>query len=311
MNHLPLKIALMTLLLMTGCNRKYVLNEEQKRLPLTNEFSDYWFQGKAELTSYDLSQARYGELHEGHAVLIFVTEDFSFSKHVKLDRPQQNPEDALKVMKLNFTKKFNTGIYPYSIMQSIFTPLNTEQFPYSLKISSSSQEWCGHTYSNMNLEDDDYLYTGESYFESEVSTRSNLKKVMVEDEVWTRLRLDPSRLPVGEFEIIPSPIFSRLRHADLDVQNASAALEEQVIDSLGAVMTYTLKYAAIPRTLSINFEKDFPYEIISWEETQRSGFGPNAKELTTKGVRKKTVLLDYWAKNAVQDSIYRRQLDLP
>lgn len=45
--------------------------------PLENAgFRRSWFSGEAELNRYRLSQARYGELHEGEAVLIFVTEEF-------------------------------------------------------------------------------------------------------------------------------------------------------------------------------------------------------------------------------------------
>ncbi|MGB2691994.1 MAG: septum formation inhibitor Maf, partial [Thermodesulfobacteriota bacterium] len=43
----------------------------------SEEFKAYWYDGKAEITSYKLEQARYGELHEGYAVMVFVTEDFS------------------------------------------------------------------------------------------------------------------------------------------------------------------------------------------------------------------------------------------
>lgn len=41
-----------------------------------DQFGEYWFQGKAEISSYDLTQYRYGEAREGEAVMIFVTEDF-------------------------------------------------------------------------------------------------------------------------------------------------------------------------------------------------------------------------------------------
>ena len=43
----------------------------------TSDFSSYWYDGKAELTSYSLVQNRYGELHKGHAVMVYVSEDFS------------------------------------------------------------------------------------------------------------------------------------------------------------------------------------------------------------------------------------------
>ena len=57
----------------------------QDRVAYSQAFRDYWYDGKAEITSYALQQARYGELHTGEAVLVFVTEPFSKSKQVKLD----------------------------------------------------------------------------------------------------------------------------------------------------------------------------------------------------------------------------------
>ena len=52
-------------------------NQAQVNHSLNPKFGDYWYQGKAELASYDLNQSRYGEIRNGHAVLIFLTEDFS------------------------------------------------------------------------------------------------------------------------------------------------------------------------------------------------------------------------------------------
>ena len=105
------------------------------------QFDDYWYAGDAEITSYTLSQDRYGEIHDGQAVLVFVTEPFSPSANTKADRPDNK---SVSVLKLNYTKKFNTGVYPYSMMNSTFFPIDNGQ--HSMKISSSSQEWCGHTY---------------------------------------------------------------------------------------------------------------------------------------------------------------------
>ncbi len=49
----------------------------------TDKLSDYWYQGKAEITSYTLLQNRYKDVHPGSAVLVFVTEDFLTDKQVK------------------------------------------------------------------------------------------------------------------------------------------------------------------------------------------------------------------------------------
>jgi hypothetical protein len=37
---------------------------------IATDFEKYWFNGEAELSSFQLTQARYGELREGKAVMI-------------------------------------------------------------------------------------------------------------------------------------------------------------------------------------------------------------------------------------------------
>ena len=110
------------------------------------DFKTYWYQGKAELTRYVLSQARYGDLHGGEAVLIFVTEDFLPKVQVKQERG--DAPDALSVLKLNAYRRFYTGIYPYTIMTSSFTPVVPPRAPV-LKVSTTVQEWCGQAYTTL------------------------------------------------------------------------------------------------------------------------------------------------------------------
>ena len=58
------------------------LNPE--KVNLSNEFKSYWFDGKAEISTYSLSQSRYGEMRSGQLVSIFVTEDFLKKEQVNL-----------------------------------------------------------------------------------------------------------------------------------------------------------------------------------------------------------------------------------
>jgi len=51
------------------------------------QFEDYWFNDTAEITHYQLELMRSGEVHPGHAVLIFVTEPFTTRKQIKADPP--------------------------------------------------------------------------------------------------------------------------------------------------------------------------------------------------------------------------------
>jgi hypothetical protein len=275
----------------------------------SEEFKAYWYDGKAEITSYKLEQARYGELHEGYAVLVFVTEDFSKSKQVKLDNPQNANGDDVKVLKLNRIKKFDTGIYRYSLMDSVFTPIYIGEYPNTLKVTSSSQEWCGNTFTQLNLDDNGYEVRSFSYFESQGDTKFNLQQEILEDELWVRIRLAPESLPVGRIKIIPATMASRLTHKELKVEIAEASLVENSKDS--NLMDYKLVYDDSGRAMEITFSKKFPYEILSWEETYKSGFGNNAKTLTTKATKNKMLITDYWNKNKTVDHELRKKLGLP
>lgn len=274
------------------------------------DFGGYWYQGKAEISSYQLSQARYGEMRQGEAVLIFVTEDFSKEKQVKLDYPGRNPADAVNVLKMNFTKRFDTGIYPYSMMLSTFTPVESvpSKSPATIKISTSSQEWCGHTFSQLNLSEKGYRSEIRSYFESEGDVNSELGNHLSEDELWTAIRLNPLELPTGNTKLIPSTFAARLLHFDLDAQEAELKLEKHPENR--AHMLYSIYYPEMDRTLKITFQQAFPHTIVAWEETYKDGFGPNAAKLTTRARILEQRLLPYWSMNSNSDSHLREELGL-
>lgn len=276
--------------------------------PQQATFGDYWYQGKAEVTSYRLKQARYGESHEGDAVLIFVTEDLSRSKQVKLDNPEAAGTDGVKVLKLNATKNFTTGIYPYSLMASVFAPVDRSTDPRALKVTLSMQEWCGQAFVQMNLRGAAYAVQQNSYFESEGDKTVEVEAAIPEDELWTTIRQNPEALPTGSVRLIPGVMIQRLKHSPWVVQTAEAMLMENPADA--ALKVYTVRYPTMNRSLSIHYRSAFPYEIESWEETYPDGFGKNAKTLTTTATLNKRVLVDYWTRNHGADAGWRTQLGL-
>ncbi|MEQ8519387.1 MAG: hypothetical protein RLN79_02885 [Cytophagales bacterium] len=268
---------------------------------ITTVDMNYWYQGKAELNSYDLKQSRYGEIHKGHAVLIFVSEPFNTEKQVKADRPANSP--STNVLKLNFTKKFSTGIYPYSLMSSVFTPINQNEYSNTLKVSTTNQDWCGHTFMQLNLDKDKYRIEQFSYFESEGDKQTEIKKVLLEDEIWNLIRLQSGNLPEGNLEIYPSTQFIRLKHKKNEIVRARAKLQKS-----NKINTYTLEYE--DRSLSIDFSSDPPFKILGWTETYLNNEGAETENLTTTATLKETIMLDYWNKNSVADSVYRAMLGL-
>jgi hypothetical protein len=262
---------------------------------LSKEFNNYWFNGEAEITSYKLEQARYGEMRDGKAVLVFVTEDFLPISQVKADTYSKK---NTSVLKLNATKNFNTGIYPYSIMQSTFYPVANNQ--HAIKISTSIQEWCGHVYVQLNNRED-FDISSYSYFASEADRNFSVKKAVTENELWTKLRINPSELPIGKLEIIPSLEYLKLTHKPLKAYSAQASKKEG---------TYTLYYPELNRTLNIHFNTAFPYNILGWEETYPNGYGASAKTLTTKATKLESIKSAYWSKNNNSDEDLREILKL-
>lgn len=262
---------------------------------LSQEFKDYWYAGTAEITSYKLEQARYGEIRPGTAALIFVTEDFLPEIQVKADRSNAS---NVPIMKLNRTKKFNTGIYPYSVMTSTFHPVAKKD--HAIKISQSMQEWCGHQYAQLNNRGK-FEVTSHSYFQGEADTNFSIDKGILENELWTLLRIAPEELPTGNIEVIPNLEFVRMRHVSLKAYVAKATK---------TASTYTIEYPELKRSLTINFSESFPYTIEGWEETFISGFGPRAKEMTTKATRLKRIQSAYWGKNSNADEHLRAKLGL-
>ncbi len=283
---------------------------KQKAEPPSEEFTKTWYAGKAELSSFTLQQARYGEIRNGEAVLIFVTEDFSGDKLVKLDAPE-NSSDKIRVLKMNMAKKFVTGIYPYSMMLSVFSPVSKNGEEKTIKTSCTSQEWCGHSFSQLKLSGNSYNWQLHSYFEKEGEQDKKIDAVLLEDELWSRIRLNPATLPQGNIDVIPGLFWQRLSHTEMNNQNAVLTLSksDSIVNENNA-RVYTLFFPKDNRTLQIYFQPAFPHQILGWQESYPDGFGNNKKMLTTKALLKKTIWLDYWKHNALSDSIYRDTLQL-
>lgn len=267
---------------------------------LSTSFKKYWYAGKAEITSYTLQQARYGELRDGNAVLIYVTEPFLADKQVKADTENT---DNIPVLKLNKTKNYLTGIYPYSIMTSNFYPVYDNN--HALKISFSAQEWCGQVYAQLNNKEK-FEISSHSYFESEADQKISLDKAILEDEIWNKIRINPDSLPIGKLQIIPSFEYIRLLHKELKEYNAIAKIK---IDE-NRISSYSIDYPELERKLTINFTTDFPHSIESWSETTKSGYGTGAKEITTTAKKIKRIITPYWQQNKNSDLFLRDSLGL-
>jgi hypothetical protein len=121
------------------------------------QFDRHWYDGKAELDGYRLVVSRYGENRSGTAVMVFVTEPFSESMRVKMDDADANPGDTFTALKLNLVRDFQTGVYDYNTMVSVFARAETME---PVKVSFSSAEWCGQTVDLRSADNECFVIAG-------------------------------------------------------------------------------------------------------------------------------------------------------
>ena len=250
-----------------------------------SDWNAYWYAGDAEINSYALTQTRYGEARTGDATLIFVTEPFSQKKQVKLDNGDAAGDDKVSVLKLNAVRKFPTGIYDYSMMTSVFTPVSLDRFPHTIKATCSSQEWCGQSFTQLNHTGGKYRVRQYSYFESEGDEDRQVDDALLEDELFTRLRIDPATVPTGTVELIPNLFHGRFTHDEIAPKQARIRLEQGETTN-----RLVVEYLHLDRTLRIEVSKAFPYTIEGWEEQ-------GARGAATATLRKR-LKTPYWGQNA-------------
>ena len=299
---LPLLFAIaISMFLLATCAAGPASDQDRIPEPASKEFSDYWYQGTSELNRYELAQARYGELRNGDAVLVFVTEDFLTKEQVKSEGGSKGPRTS--ALKTNMLERFNTGIYDYSIMTSVFSPVDGSPV---LKVTATVQDWCGQAFSQVNRRDGGYHLESRSYFESEGDTDTELGDAVLEDGLWNRIRTAPSTLPMGEVSMLPSVRYLRLMHEPGIAVRANAALVVK-----GDSSAYRMTFPSLDRTVEIRFATAFPHAVQGWSETRPDGSGPNARTLTTTARLTHQVMMPYWRLNGNAHDSLRAALGLP
>ncbi|MDX1652610.1 MAG: septum formation inhibitor Maf [Brumimicrobium sp.] len=259
-----------------------------------------YFSGEAEISTYTLDKARYNGVHPGEAVLIFVTEPFLVSEQVKNDNPGES--ESIQVLKMNRIERFSTGVYDYSMMTSVFTPGSTYDASYPLKVTFSSQDWCGQSFMQLN-NDFGYEILVRSYFESESDYTEKLDYCLTEDNIFNMARMDTALLPRGEFLIYPAMSYIRLSHEEFKPYTAKASLarmKDQVV--------YVYEIPELKRSVRIFMDPNDRFKILKWEETYPTLM--DGKLRTSTYFLACSKRMKYWEKNSARDAHLRDSLFL-
>jgi hypothetical protein len=273
---------------------------------VAGDLGSYWNEGKAELNGYRLKVSRYGQPRDGRAVLIYVAEPFLESKRVKPNDWRANPADTFQALKLNIVRDFQTGLYDYNTMVSVF--VRAENMA-PVKITFSSAEWCGHVYDELLFQPSSIQSQFFSYFEGE--TRKAVFELpadgIAEDSLFLLLRgLREDFVRAGKargFQLLPSLYVSRLSHQPLAWLNAAVtrapALQSiEVPAGKFETVVYNLSVAD-GRTGTFHVEYGYPHRIVRWD------LPPDiSAELTG------TIHVPYWQLNKNGDEKYLADLGL-
>jgi hypothetical protein len=275
-------------------------------------FIKYWKSGYAEIASYAALTERYGEMRQAQAVLVFVYEETHAQTRIKIESDRAPLAQRVPTLKLNHVLKFNTGIYDYSVMTSVFSGLSGTlvKRPFQpLKVSFTSQEWCGQVYQHVLPMPSGIVSQIHSYFEAEGDSQKVLpypKGILYyEDEMPILLReLDGDFMRVGEtrkVDLVPSLWERRKRHQPLAI--ASGILHKIGIDTLlhesrkVATMHWVLEQADVKTHFRI--EAVHPRRLLAWENN-----------LGEKGTLIRSVRKPYWGLNGNKDQGLRKELGL-
>ncbi|MCB9698926.1 MAG: hypothetical protein H6738_19250 [Alphaproteobacteria bacterium] len=135
------------------------------RAEAPRDFWSHWGDGKAELDGYAYTARRYGELRTGEEIQVWVTEDFTAGQLVKSNGGHG---DEFPVLKLNDIRRFQTGIYDYHLLQSVFVRADGKQaLGLPVKEVLSVDEWCGAAFEELVVRDGVVHGVGHSYFDGE------------------------------------------------------------------------------------------------------------------------------------------------
>jgi hypothetical protein len=268
----------------------------------SSAFWSVWGDGKAELSGYATTTGRYGAPRDGRVVLIYVTEPMDRRNWIKDDAGDVPPESRVNVLKLNRVLKFQTGIYPYSVMTSVFSPVDAmagERFA-PVKIAMTAQEWCGSVYQRVMPAGDAFANEIRSYFHAEGDRDATVKVApgtLYEDALLIQLRELDGPFAGGKDwagTLVPSLWSQRKSHADLAPIAATIHREDALREGV-PVTRFTLTAGGATTTFDV--EKAVPRRVLSWKTSD----GDEAKLL-------KTARLRYWELHDPGDEKYLQQL---
>ena len=225
-----------------------------------------WDDGRAEIDAYEATIKRYGILRSLTAYIVVVKEDLSKTQLVKAD-PGHDPGDLRTVLKLNHVLNYPTGIYSYHQMASCFFDRGSMDL---VKLSLTSNEWCGNTYKEYTRRDGRGTLHVHTYWDNQAEATYDLPTgpdVVFYDALplWIR-SLPQSAGTERALRLLPSQIESKGPRPEAQAATLVAAREEGIVVPAGRfrALRWELRTAGGPPDVYWT-AGDAPHVLVAWD----------------------------------------------
>lgn len=278
-------------------------------------FKKLWYDGNAELSSYQLTEMRYGEERNGYRIMVFVTEPLCLTegicKHLIKPDTKVPEKDHIRVIKLNDIREFNTGIYNYNVMTSVFSSVEDKKdidLGNTVKISFTSQEWCGTVFERLVRKDKKLNGVIYSYFQADGDKKYSFsinEKLETEENLWILIReLNRPFIKIREkkeMKIIPSMWYRRKTHKPASVESISIikGKPEKRNTQIGVILANKYSWKSKRGKTIVWVESEYPNRILSFIEPD----GSNGEILAS-------IREPYWKLHENKHEKYRKKLKI-
>ncbi len=263
-------IALMLSSLAIACT-----SEAQPLEPLINTNwaqNSIWDDGKAELAYYEGLRTIYGAPRPHDHTMITVKEEFNRDFYTKADWPY-GEKPLLTVLKQNQVSTIPTPNYPYHYMASVFFD-RAKVDQGAVKLSLSSQEWCGLTAKEFALHGKVPVQTYMSYWDGQGTGSAPLEiarsGVFFEEELPLLVRtLNFADGANATFNLLENQTTSKvqLQPATTTVELTITAPTTELEIPLGSIEPddyWTITIEGNNRSLAFQVSREYPNTLLHY-----------------------------------------------
>ncbi|MEO8028906.1 MAG: hypothetical protein ABI823_20665 [Bryobacteraceae bacterium] len=240
-----------------------------------------WSDGRAEVSSYDLTIPYGRELCQGVALAIFAPDEFSSSDRVKAEPGRHPKADVFPVMKLNLIKEYQTGISNRHEQTASFLAFGSVngRLPGSLtKASFSRQDWEGAIYQQLLFDQKAIRSVLHSYRDGEGDQQKVLEfpiSAISEDSLWFWARqMAQPYVERGEYRLAPILVsMQSQRDTGQPIAIRQGKFTRSPVNQRIALPggTFNVELCTVQIDASIRkfwVEREAPHRVIRWETSE-------------------------------------------